>query len=291
MSSGEPLGADEIGGRAPGDARAPARPRDAREAPSLGDARRTESLGDARDDAGATSARPSRRRGRARRALKHLRRRIGHRLVVWFGPVVLRALSRTWKMTVLGEEHLEAARAGGRGHFMALWHGRMIVGLPHHSQQDWHVLVSPSEDGDISESLLEGFHYEVIRGSTSRGGARALREMLVVLERGGVLVITPDGPRGPRHSMNPGLAWMARATGHPIVPIGFGCDRAWHARSWDRFTIPKPWSRVVMTYGEPVRVSRDATPAELERATESIRARMIDAEKRSAAELGVEPDP
>lgn len=173
---------------------------------------------------------------------------------------------------------------------MALWHGRMLLGLPHHGGQDLHVLVSRSEDGDISESLLEGFGYRVIRGSSSRGGARALREMLVVLGRGGVLVITPDGPRGPLHSMNPGLAWMARATGHAIVPIGFACDRAWRAKSWDRFTIPRPWSRIVMTYGEAVTVAREATPADLERATETIRERLIEAERGSSAKLGIEAD-
>ena len=230
------------------------------------------------------------RRGPLRRLFKRVRRRIGLYLVSACGPFVLGRLARTWKMEVIGEEHLDRALGESRGHFMSLWHGRMVLGLPHHGKRDWHVLVSPSADGDISQRLLEGFDYAVIRGSSSRGGARALREMLAVLERGSVLIITPDGPRGPRHSMNPGLAWMARATGYPIVPIGFGVDRAWRLRSWDRFTIPKPGARIVMIYGAPVHVDRGGGAEELERATRRVQEGMLEAERRAFAALGVAVD-
>jgi lysophospholipid acyltransferase (LPLAT)-like uncharacterized protein len=230
------------------------------------------------------------RRGPLRKLFKRVRRRIGLHLVSACGPFVLGRLARTWKMEVIGEEHLDRALGESRGHFMSLWHGRMVLGLPHHGKRDWHVLVSPSADGDISQRLLEGFDYAVIRGSSSRGGARALREMLTVLERGSVLIITPDGPRGPRHSMNPGLAWMARATGYPIVPIGFGVDRAWRLRSWDRFTIPKPGARIVMIYGEPVHVDRGGGTEELERATRRVQEGMLEAERRAFAVLGAAVD-
>jgi lysophospholipid acyltransferase (LPLAT)-like uncharacterized protein len=234
---------------------------------------------------GATPARRS-----LRRKWNRLRRKASARLVAWFAPSVLGWLSRTWRVQVLDAENLESVCGNGRGHFMTLWHGRMVLGLPHHGGRDWCVLVSSSGDGDISKNLLEAFGYQVIRGSSSRGGAAALREMLAVLDRGGVLIITPDGPRGPRHSMNPGLAWMARATGYAVVPVGFGCEKAWRARSWDRFTIPKPWSRVAMVYGSPVQVARDARPEDLEAASEQIRINLIEAERRGFAALGAEPD-
>ena len=224
------------------------------------------------------------------RRIKRARRRAAKRLVAWCGPLLLRWLSKTWRVSVLDTEHLEDGRGQGGGHFMALWHGRMLVGLPHHAFRDWYVLVSPSDDGDISEALLEGFRYRVIRGSSSRGGARALREMLDVLDSGAVLIITPDGPRGPMHSMNPGLAWMARATGYAIVPVGLASDRAWHAKSWDRFTLPKPGARVAIVYGAPIRVTRAATPEDLERATEQIRVELLRAEERGFAFLGRKPD-
>lgn len=224
-------------------------------------------------------------KGSWRRRWKRTRRKVGSLTAAAFGPLVLSRLSRTWKVSLHGEERLARAQATHRGHFMALWHGRMLLGLPHHGRRDWHVLVSPSADGDISQRLLERFRYKVIRGSSSRGGARALREMLTVLDAGAVLIITPDGPRGPRHSMNPGLAWMARATGYPIVPIGFGVDRAWRLNSWDRFTIPKPGARVAMVYGEPISVPRAATSAELDSATRAIHDSLVAAEREGFAHL------
>ncbi|MCB9914498.1 MAG: lysophospholipid acyltransferase family protein [Planctomycetes bacterium] len=222
--------------------------------------------------------------------LRIARRKAATRLLRRVGPRVLRWLASSWRADVLGAEHLAAASAGGGGHFMALWHGRMIVALPHHAERGWQVLVSPSEDGDISEHLLESFGYGVLRGSTSRTGARALRAMRRTLERGDVLVVTPDGPRGPRHSMNLGLAWLARATGGAIVPCGFVCDRAWRAKSWDRFTVPKRGARLALVYGEPVRVPRDADEAALTAATELLRERMLAAERRGFEHLGVEAD-
>ena len=211
-------------------------------------------------------------------------------LVHWVGRPLLRTWSRSWRLEVIGGQHLESAGRAGRGCFLALWHGRMLLGLGHHGAREWTVLVSGSQDGDISHALLERFGYRIIRGSTSRGGASAVREMLGALSAGSVLVITPDGPRGPRHSMNPGLAWMARETGYPIVPIGFACDRAWRARSWDRFTLPRMCARVVMVYEEPVRVDRAAGDGELAAATEKVRQALLRAELRGFAVLGTEPD-
>jgi hypothetical protein len=228
--------------------------------------------------------------GGPRRRLKRARKRLGQDLARRLGPPALALLRRTWREEVLGEEHFAAAERDGAGRFMALWHGRMIVALPFHGGRGYSVLVSPSSDGDVSERLLTAFGYGVIRGSTSRGGSRALREMLTDLRAGKMLAITPDGPRGPRHSMNPGLVWMARATGFPVLPCGFVCDRAWHANSWDRFTVPKPRARVAVVYGEPVRVARDASKEDCERATECIRQRMLGAERRGFEHMGLEPD-
>jgi lysophospholipid acyltransferase (LPLAT)-like uncharacterized protein len=92
------------------------------------------------------------------------------------------------------------------------------------------------------------------------------------------------------HSMNPGVAWMAKATGRPILPMGNCADRAWHLSSWDRFTIPKPRARVVFTYGAPIRVARDADEGELARVTELLRERMLAAERSGFERLGVQPD-
>ena len=220
----------------------------------------------------------------SRRRLRILRRTIGGALLRALGPVLVRALSRSWRTEVHGSD---PGSLGG-GALISLWHGSMLLCMERYGDRGWNVLVSPSDDGDLSEGLLHSFGYRVIRGSASRGGARALREMLVHLGRGECVILTPDGPRGPRHSMNPGVAWMARATGHPIVPLGLACDRAWHFKSWDRFTLPKPFARVACVWGEPLQVPRAATPEDLTVLTEQIGDAMLDLEARAHAHLGVE---
>lgn len=202
-------------------------------------------------------------------------------------PFALSLLSRTWRVEVVNEPE-ELAR--GECGLIALWHGRMLLGLAHYAGRNYRVLVSPSADGSLVAPLLRRFGYGVVRGSSSRGGARALRELLVDLRSGRTVVLTPDGPRGPRHAMNLGLAWMASATGLPVFPLGLAADRSWHLSSWDHFTIPRPFARVVLTFGATQRLPRHQDEATLARETERVRTLMLDAERRSFEQLGLEPD-
>lgn len=206
-----------------------------------------------------------------------------------FAPTLLRGLARTWRTEVVGQEHYDAA-GKDRGFLLALWHGRMLVPFHHHRGRNMCVLVSPSDDGSLVTGMLARFGHRAIRGSTNKASAQALRAMLTELRDGSAIVITPDGPRGPQHTTNLGLAWLARATGHPVLPCGFVCDRAWHLNSWDRFTIPKPRARLALVYGEPVFVGRDRSDAELQAATDEITRRMHAAEAEGFARLGVEGD-
>lgn len=227
------------------------------------------------------------RDGALARRYRIARRTVGGWFLPVLGPGLLDRLSRSWTVERSGEEHLQRAAASG-AYLMAMWHGRMLVGLSPHRDRDYCVLVSPSDDGTLMTQMLTRNGYRIIRGSSNQRSEPALRDMLAHLdEAGGALVITPDGPRGPRHAMNAGLAWIARVSGYPIVPCGFVCDRAWRLSSWDRCTVPKPRARVVLAYGEPVRVENESDEAA---ATELVRERMIAAERAGFDRLGVEVD-
>jgi len=204
-----------------------------------------------------------------------------------FAPSMLRLLAWSWRVERIGSDHLEEAESGA---LVAMWHGRMLPPLPLHRHRGIGILVSPSDDGGLVKLMLDRFGYRTIRGSSSRQGARALREMRDQIREGEMIVITPDGPRGPRHGMNVGLAWLASETGTPIMTVAVGCDRAWRLKSWDRFLIPKPWARVVISYGELLRVPPDADDGQLERVTEQIRENLMVAEARAFASLGVDRD-
>ena len=155
---------------------------------------------------------------RVQRGIKRSRRKVGKGVVTLLGGPALDLLAKSWKVTVRGGEHLEAAISQSPAHIMALWHGRMLMGLPHHATHNWHVLVSRSGDGDISNALLDYFGYKVIRGSASKGGASAVRAILNELKGvGGAIALTPDGPRGPRHMVNPGVAWILTPCGLSLI--------------------------------------------------------------------------
>ncbi len=221
--------------------------------------------------------------------LRKVRRRAGLLALRTFAPALVHVLARTWRIEILGAEH-RLGLPQDEGFLVCMWHGRMLIGAAVFAHQDFRVLVSPSDDGELSQALLLASGYRVLRGSSSRGGSRALREMLDLLRTGERVVITPDGPRGPRHAMNPGMAWMARATGYPILPLSLVADRAWHLNSWDRFTIPMPRARVIANWGEPVRVAREASDEDLRHASETLRERTLELEQRAFDRLGVERD-
>jgi len=224
-----------------------------------------------------------------RRRMRIVRRKIGAAVLPLVAPSFLRRLSSSWNVRRIGSANLDRARAH-TGCLATMWHGRMLVPMRAHANLGMKVLVSPSDDGSLVNSMLSRFGYGTVRGSSNKSPARAIREMLGELEKGATVVITPDGPRGPRHRVNPGPAWMSRATGFPILPCGFVCDRAWHLRSWDHFTIPKWGARVALVYGEPFTVARDATDDEVRKATEEMQRRMFAAEEEGFRSLGVEHD-
>ncbi len=224
-----------------------------------------------------------------RRRMRIARRAVGAAVLPIAAPATLRALSGSWRIEKLGREHYDAA-ARSHGWIATMWHGRMLLPLREHAHTGMSVLVSPSDDGSLVQSLLTRFGYRTIRGSSNKSPAKAIRRMLARLEEGGGIVITPDGPRGPRHRMNPGPVWMARETGYPILPVGFGFDRAWSLHSWDRFTIPKPRARVVIAYAEPIHVDANADDDEIERLTEHLSACMLDAERSAFEHIGAERD-
>jgi lysophospholipid acyltransferase (LPLAT)-like uncharacterized protein len=138
----------------------------------------------------------------------------------------------------------------------SLWHETILMSVWYHRDQDVHVMISASRDGELISTIGKFFGYTAVRGSSSRGGQEATREMVDYLKSGKRCAITPDGPRGPRREMKPGAVNIARLTGCPVVPYGFAAEHCWRLKSWDHFIIPKPFSRAVFVYGEPIRIPK-----------------------------------
>lgn len=174
-------------------------------------------------------------------------------------------LLHTVRFEVRGSEYLERLTRDRRPFIYVLWHGRLLPLTFYHRHREIVTIISQSRDGEHIARVVRRWGYEVIRGSSSRGGSDALRQLVRRLRAGRNLAITPDGPRGPRQKMKPGALIAARLSGAPILPVSAGCDRAWWFEGWDRFLIPRPFATVRMAYAEPQAIPPDADGTELER--------------------------
>ena len=154
-----------------------------------------------------------------------------------------------------------------------VWHNRLILSMRcyynyiklHNRSAGLAVMVSASKDGAFLSSVLECFKVQPVRGSTSRRGHQALRELTTWARRDRDLAITPDGPRGPCYAVQEGVIALAQLTERPIVPVSFNLTWKIQTKSWDRFQIPLPFSRCDMIFGQPIRVPRSADEAEREK--------------------------
>ncbi len=187
------------------------------------------------------------------------------------GWPIIEALSGTWTYRVSGLHHLKAIEAAGHVPILAFWHGRILAGLPYFRDRGIVVITSENFDGEWIARIIAKFGYGAARGSSSRGGAKALVQMRRALGAGHPVAFTVDGPRGPARVAQPGAVWLAGATGHPVLPFHVEADSAWTVHSWDRQQFPKPGATISIAIGEPLYVANteEATVEDARRELES----------------------
>jgi len=195
-------------------------------------------------------------------------------------PLAIGIVRLWWAMLprvrVTGQEHLDAALARHGAIIPVYWHGQQLVPVRHLLRAadrglKLGFLISPSVDGELPAMLVKRVGGHVIRGSSSATGARALRDYYEAIVKLGVSpAMTPDGPHGPRRKFKPGAILLSQLSGKPIVPMAYAARRAFLFRTWDRFALPWPFSRVILVVGEPVLVPKGLDTAALERWQETL---------------------
>jgi hypothetical protein len=192
-----------------------------------------------------------------------------------FGKHLLDALLATVQFRVLTPEpYRELASAGGV--IYTLWHGRLLPLTYYHRRQNIATLISQSSDGEYIARVVERWGYTAMRGSSSRGGSGALREMVKLARTGRSMAITPDGPRGPRQQLKPGVLTLAQLTGQPMIPMSASATRAWWVDArWDLFLVPKPFATVFVRYADPVYVPRAADEQTIARIGAQVQATLV----------------
>jgi len=162
----------------------------------------------------------------------------------------VRMLAATWRLRLHDEAQL-LGPSSVRPLIWVFWHNRLLV-IPivwerFFRVRKGYVLISRSRDGEILADVVKRFGGEPVRGSSSRGGASALRELQRQVLDGSDAYVTPDGPKGPRYSVGAGPLWLAQATGAPLLPVSMECSSCWRLGRWDGFIIPKPFAKIVVT--------------------------------------------
>jgi lysophospholipid acyltransferase (LPLAT)-like uncharacterized protein len=200
------------------------------------------------------------------------------------GVPLIAALGATLTWKVEGLEHLKLD-GHGRPPIMAFWHGRVLTATYFFRRRGIVVMISENFDGEWIARIIEQFGFRTSRGSSSRGGQRALLQLKREMEKGHPSGFAVDGPRGPSRQAQPGAVWLAKLTGNPVVPFHMEASDYWSLKSWDRTQIPKPFSTVALTVGAPITVPDDADGLMLEAKRVDLEASLIALEQRATKML------
>lgn len=199
-----------------------------------------------------------------------LKRRLQHLLIAPVARLIFYTIWATCRVRVEGEENIEKVSKANKPFIPCYWH-------QHHFFCSWYMrqliqrglkigfLISPSRDGEIPAKMAASWGGVVIRGSTTRTGAQALRDMYNLVVKDGISpVTTSDGPQGPMHVFKIGDILLSQFTQAPLLPLAYAADKAWQLKSWDKFIFPRPFSKIIIAIGEPVSIPKGLLAEDLE---------------------------
>ena len=212
-------------------------------------------------------------------------KRLQARLIAALGYRAVALLGATLRWKTTGLEHYDAIISSGRQPVMAFWHGRILPATYYFRGRGIVVITSENFDGEWIAGIIERFGYGTARGSTSRGGRKALLQLTRDIAAGKPAGFTIDGPRGPARVAQAGAVWLAKATGNPVLPFHLEASKHWTLNSWDRTQIPKPFATVAIAIGEPFAVSSEADERGVESARVELEQRLRALETQALAML------
>lgn len=210
------------------------------------------------------------------------------KLIASLAGGALAVLDRTVHVTVVNGERLEQAEREDGGFIYAFWHGQLLLASLVHDGKPTAAMISRHGDGELIARVVGGRSIRAVRGSTTRGGPAAFRDMIDLVRTGWTrLAITPDGPRGPRHVVQSGIVRLSELTGFPIIPAGLAARPVHQLSSWDGFLVPLPFARVRVHYGQPIRIPKGADDTVRETTRRNVEAAMRELSIEAQAALRV----
>jgi len=191
--------------------------------------------------------------------------------------IIVRAYSWTFRLTIENEAPWLSYLKGGGRVLLCAWHQQFFAAIRYFKSYESYrpsLMISRSRDGDIIARIAQKQGWQAVRGSSSRDGGKALRELIENVKRSGLAAHVVDGPRGPAGIIKAGAISIARATGAVVVPFYTAADKAWYFKSWDRFMLPKPFTRVTLRFGEMVRFPGEGEGGDFEKQRVALEAIM-----------------
>ncbi len=199
---------------------------------------------------------------------------------------IVNLVIKTYRIDIQNSDAVKKVLNNDKQFIVAFWHGRMLIPWYVHKNYKVAALVSKSKDGEILTRLLKNWNYKVVRGSSHIGGKEALKIMEDKLDEGFSFAITPDGPTGPPHKMKPGAVVLAHRKKVPLFLIGTASKKHYVFNSWDKFQVPKPFSKIVVIYSEPVYIKEESTREEINKLIEVCENKLIELQKEAERIVG-----
>jgi len=200
-----------------------------------------------------------------------LNRLIYRQFFVYIGILIVKIISSTYRTKVIKPEIERDVLKRGQVPIYASWHQRFFPGITFIAKRKpISIIISQSKDGELISRIVNLLGMHTVRGSSSRGGGKALNEICKMAHRGCRIGHIVDGPRGPRGVVKPGLLIISKVSGMPIIPTITSAEKKWVFNSWDRFIVPKPFSRVIIRFGDEINVPKNLQGPDFEKKRSSI---------------------
>lgn len=177
---------------------------------------------------------------------------------------LIRFIGATMRFEATGIENFQVIVDAGKLPIYTFWHDRIVAGTYYFRHRGIVVLSSTSYDSEYTNRCIQRFGYGAIKGSSTRGGTRAMVSMIRMMKAGHPMAFAVDGPKGPRYVVKPGPLLLAKKTGNPIMPFVVECKKFWTIKSWDRLQIPKPFTTANVIIEPPIYISPDASDEEID---------------------------
>jgi lysophospholipid acyltransferase (LPLAT)-like uncharacterized protein len=195
--------------------------------------------------------------------------------------VLIKLIGRTIKFDIEGWENFEAAASNEKIPIYTFWHNRVFLATYFWRRRAIVVMTSRSFDGEYIARFIQRFGYGAARGSSTRGATGAVVEMVRLMRAGCPTAFTIDGPKGPPYVAKMGAVLLAKKTGHPVLPFTIRAAKFWEAKkSWDRFQVPRPFTRACVVIAPPIFVSSDADEKELEAKRDELQRALDEVNRR-----------